>query len=458
MLPPLTSLKKNPVTLTFAALTIFGFLFFTPSDIAVFNDLAVPYLYLLLPVKLVLGALLHLNLFHLVTNLVIWIAAGLHLETDIGSKSLLGITLAAIIIGGVLETLLVNANFIGLSSACYGLIGLIIWNRIGVSQGLAIGLIAIVLIGGLDFIFNWGANNREIAYGAHFGGLMAGFFSGFGLGQKNTNSAKAVFRPMQDYDIESVLDIIYAHDEDDGEEAAAAFKKTLEHKFVLALGRQVIGMTGFRPDPDAPRTAWLSFTYIHEDFRQNGHAYWMMLQLRDVLQAHDIERLFIATSDYIDEDSGEDIYLAARNFYEYKLNAEREILIENFYGPGEARYIYSLPVTEQVASPSPRPDNVKARFVGLNQAAESDTSYVAEWEELIDGEANAESKLETKSLQDLIDEVSSYNGKALFVTLPDYISDQHVQELRGAGFREIGTLRDYFAKGVGETYWGLYIA
>ena len=220
----------------------------------------------------------------------------------------------------------------------------------------------------------------------------------------------------------------------------------------------MIGMTGYRPEPDTRHAAWLSFTYIQEDFRKTGNAYWMMLQLRDVLEARGIERLFIATSDYVDEETGEDIYLPARNFYENKLNAEREIRLENFYAPGEARYIYSLPVIDRTSAATPPPEGVKARFVGLDEASESDTSYVVVWEEQIGDMPDPESKLATKSLQDLVAEVSTYSGRALFVTLPDYISAQHSRELRDAGFRELGTLRDYFSKNVGEVHWGLYFA
>ena len=182
----------------------------------------------------------------------------------------------------------------------------------------------------------------------------------------------------------------------------------------------------------------------------------MMLELRNVLEAEGIERLFIATSDYIDEETGDDIYHPARSFYENKLNAEREIRIESFYAPGESKYIYSLPVTERSASEIDMPSHVKARFVGLDEASESDTSYVALWEEDPANENFPPSKLVTRTLQDMIDEVESYKGKALFVTLPDYISAHHEAELAAAGFEDLGTLRDYFSKDVGEVHWGLY--
>ena len=108
--------------------------------------------------------------------------------------------------------------------------------------------------------------------------------------------------------------------------------------------------------------------------------------------------------------------------------------------------------------PTPPAEGATARFVGLDEAAESDTSYVIVWEEQIGETPNPESKLATKSIEDLVAEVGTYHGRALFVTLPEYISDQHVGELRAAGFRDLGTIRDYFSKGVGEVHWGLYFA
>ena len=184
---------------------------------------------------------------------------------------------------------------------------------------------------------------------------------------------------MEESDVAPILEIIYDHDEDDGEEAEEAFEETLADKYVITYEGRVMGMTGFKADPHMPQTAWLSFTYIHDYFRRKGNAYWMMLELRHVLQSAGVRHLFIATSDYVDEDTGEDIYLAARNFYEDKLNARRELRLENFYAPGEAKYIYSLPVGDPDELNKGTPDiptENTVRFVGLEEAPESDLSLI----------------------------------------------------------------------------------
>lgn len=455
----LQTIHKTLVTFIVAALAIIGFILFDPTTITSFGQFSPPLSYILYPFKLILASFLHVSFFHLFTNLVIWLMAGLYIEADIGSKNFLIIAIIATLLGGLLETLWVDPKFVGLSSACYGLIGIIIWQKISKDKGVKgtiYGFIIAILFAGFDTIFNWVASPHQIAYAAHIGGLMAGFFSSLGLNKGGSNEPHRVFRPMMDADIKAILEIIYDHDEDDGEEAEAAFRHSLADKYVMEFEGRLMGMTGFKTDLDASNVAWLSFTYIHDFFRQRGNAYWMMLELRKVLEADGIERLFIATSDYIDEETGDDIYHPARNFYENKLNAEREIRIESFYAPGESKYIYSLPVTERSAAPTEAPAHVKARFVGLDEAAESDTSYVTLWEEDPANGNFPPSKLETRTLVDLIDEVKSYNGKVLFVTLPDYISVHHAAELSAAGFENLGTLRDYFSKDVGEVHWGLY--
>lgn len=453
-------ISRFPVTCLVTALTILGFALFQPSDIEGFARLPLWLNAGLYPVKLVLGSFLHVSFYHLLSNLAIWVFAGIYVETEVGSWRFIALTLAATLTGGVLETIWAGSKFIGLSGACYGLIGFVIWQKFAENkgvQGAVIGVIAAALFAVADTAFNWVASPDQVAYTAHIGGVMAGFLSSLGLNKLGTGSGpNRVFRPMIETDIAPILEIIYDHDEDDGEDAEAAFANTLDNKYVMEFEGRVMGMTGFRADIDTQNAAWLSYTYVHDYFRKNGNAYWMMIELRKILQDSGVERLFIATSDYVDEDTGEDIYLAARNFYEHKLNAEREIRIDNFYAPGESKYIYSLPVSSRSAPKTTPHEDAKARFVGLDVASESETSYVALWQDDPMDDTLPPSNLETKTLEALIDEVKSYSGKALFVTLPDYISQRHSSELLAKGFSDIGTLRDYYAKDVGEVHWGLY--
>jgi len=464
----LNALKNYPITIVISVLVTIAFILFQPSDV---ETLQLPVLY---PVKLIAASFLHVNAVHYLSNLVLWCVLGYYLEPKISRRQFITIVILAILMGGALETVLFGPNFVGLSGACYGLLGAVIWQRFSQgrgTKGFRKGVFILFVMSVLDPVFNLIASPGQIAYAAHTGGLMAGFLSslGFGKGQGQGQGSEPhrIIRPMTEADIKPVLEIIYDHDEDDGEEAEAAFEETLADKYVMEFEGRMMGMTGFRPDPDTANTAWLSFTYIHEFFQRRGNAHWMMLALRDILEESGIERLFIATSDYIDEDTGEDIYLPARNFYENKLNARYELKIDDFYAPGESKYIYSLPVTDRSEQSEPVNVNTKARFVGLGEASESDTSYVTLWEEDMgqgdmgedtndDTRENTQSHLPTKSLYELIDEVKSYGGKALFVTLPDYISNHHTKELREAGFKDIGTLQDYFAKDIGEVHWGLY--
>ena len=447
-------LRACPVTITVTVLCVIGFAVFTPADISwLIGDSSEGEL-IRLPIKLIAGAFLHVSSGHLLMNLAIWGLVGYYLEPKFGSLRLAGTAAVAALAGGVPETLLVDGQFVGLSAACYGLVGMLIWDSFARGKGaggVIIGAAFALTAGIVDSAFSYLASAQQIAYAAHIGGLMAGFFSSLGLGQ--SKGPNRVFRPMTDADVPAVLEIIYDHDEDDGEEAEAAFKETLADKYVMEYEGRMMGMTGFRPDPDSGQTAWLSFTYIHNFFRKNGNAYWMMLELRNVLESEGIERLFIATSDYKDEETGEDIYLPARNFYEHKLGARRELWIEDFYGEGEARYVYSLPVSDRSEATATPPEGSRARFVGVEEAAESEDAYIAEWEEMGSAYAKPQTRFDEKSLGELIDEVKSYDGNTLYVTLPDYISANHKSDLLDAGFKEIGQLSDYFSAGVAEVWW-----
>ena len=437
-------------------MTIVGFVGFKPSDIAVFPTT-------IMPIKLLSASFLHLNLSHLVMNLAFWIIAGCHLEARSGSKAFIIIFILSTLIGGVLETLILDEKFIGLSAACYGVLGALIYkhtqeeNR---KKPLLHGLTLLIAFAAIDIGLNLFIRSYQVANFAHAGGLMAGFLSSFGFGKNNTDTPNRTFRPMEEFDVAAILEIIYEHDEDDGAEAEAAFAKTLADKYVMTYEGRVMGMTGFRVDPYVPETAWLSFTYIHDFFRKRGNAYWMMLELRDVLERAGVRRLFISTSDYIDEQTGEDIYLPARNFYEHKLNAKRELYIENFYAPNESKYIYSLPTgSDATSSQAPSiPTENTVRFVGLEDAPESETSYTVLWEEMTPGNMDPKNNRETKTFSQMIAELESYRGKALFLSLPNYLSDNHSHELRDAGFRELGVLDEYYGIGISEVHWGQYFA
>jgi len=416
----LETLRKCPFTLLISAATVLGFVFFKPADIEVFPAS-------LILVKLVFASFLHLNLNHLILNLGLWLVIGWHLEPQIGTKRLIFVAVLSTLVGGLLETVLIDSRFIGLSAACYGLLGVLIWQRFAEgkgTRGFLQSLMLVIVLAALDMAFNSSISSQQVANAAHTGGLMAGLFSSLGFGRNQGDTPNRIFRPMEESDVAPILEIIYDHDEDDGEEAEEAFEETLADKYVMTYEGRV-----------------------------------MMLELRHVLQSAGVRHLFIATSDYIDEDTGEDIYLAARNFYEDKLNARRELRLENFYAPGEAKYIYSLPVgdpDELNKGTLDIPTENTVRFVGLEEAPESDTSYVVLWEEMGPDDVEPKSSRATKSFPEMIAELKTYGGKALFLSLPEYLSDNHSRELRNEGFRELGVLHEYYGAGISEVHWGQY--
>ena len=237
----LETLRKCPFTLLISAATVLGFVFFKPADIEVFSAS-------LILVKLVFASFLHLNLNHLILNLGLWLVIGWHLEPQIGTKRLIFVAVLSTLVGGLLETVLIDSRFIGLSAACYGLLGVLIWQRFAEgkgARGFLQSLMLVIVLAALDMAFNSSISSQQVANAAHTGGLMAGLFSSLGFGRKQGDTPNRIFRPMEDSDVAPILEIIYDHDEDDGEEAEEAFEETLADKYVMTYEGRVMGTVSY---------------------------------------------------------------------------------------------------------------------------------------------------------------------------------------------------------------------
>ena len=278
---------------------------------------------------------------------------------------------------------------------------------------------------------------------------MAGLFSALGLGKRRSESGLE-FRPMGPGDVDEVLDIIHAFDEDDAAEAQASFERDMSCKYIVEAGGAIIGMSGYTVAEGASGVAWLSWTYVREDSRRRGAAFYMMMELRRVLEKKGFRKVFIATSDYKDEDTGEDIYAPARRFYERKLNARRELMIRDYYDVGESKYIYSLPVIDVPMEGAPADRSFHAEFSDIGLADESETGFVLLWDETQDASP------QKANLAKLIDRAKAKNAHAIFASLPPALSDNARTDLSVAGFSQIGKLHDYYAAGADDVYWALW--
>lgn len=280
---------------------------------------------------------------------------------------------------------------------------------------------------------------------------LGGMFGGGGPANGQGGSDLPVLRAMTPADLDTVYKIIYAFDEDDADEARSDFQRGEGRYFVFATRDEIVGCAGFSLDEETLGAAWLSWTYVAEAHQRNGHGTAMMIALRGFLEAAQARRLFIDTSDY--KEDGVDIYAPARSFYEDHLQARLEIVIEDFYQPGEAKYIYSLPVLEDdIAPPGDYSDydaaHLHLEFRDIAPAAESETGYVVAW-----AESDEPASDPVADLSRWVERARAKGGHLLSINLPSGLAKAHTHVLSGAGFTYLGQVQDYYAPGVHDDYW-----
>ncbi len=438
-------------------LVVFGFSLTTPRDFL--SVIAPETNWILSPLYFVGTNFLHLSWGHLLVNLVLWALLASRYEMKEGSLKLLGLIGLASIIGGFAEWVFNDLQFSGLSISIFALVAVYVFDWLsehlyffGRSRFFtctAAALLIFLMIG-IEAVIAY-SGGYKTAVAAHVGGAMAGLFSKLGMGSRGPGNGFP-FRAMRPDDVGPVLDIIFEFDEDDGEEAEESFERSLDHKFVVEIDGRIAGMTGFTIDDHGSDIAWLSWTYVHNDFKRKGIAFEMMQAIREKLERAGIRKVFIATSDYICEDTGKDIYKPARSFYENKLNATREIVVKDYYGKGESKYVYSLPVRDHSGAPVQQGQGIYPLFIELLEADESEGGYVIGWDE-------TERALDqTAALLKLIEQGRQKNAHAIFVTMPSGLSANGATSLTAAGFKQVGRITDYYAFGVDDTYWAYYLA
>ncbi len=453
---------KNPstyplITIIIGAICLifFAFSLATPDGFLAALDPARNWI--LAPLYFVGTNFLHLNWAHLLINLSLWGILASQYEWQEGPLNLIGIVIVASIFGGSLEWIVNDLKFSGLSISIFALLAIFVFDWLSEHPYFfdrsrfftcAAAAVLIFLFIGIEAVIAY-SGGYKTAVAAHVGGAMAGLFSKLG-GRGRGPSNGFPFRPMRQDDVGPVLDIIFDFDEDDGEEAEESFERSLDHKFVVEIDGRIAGMTGFSIDDHGSDIAWLSWTYVHNDFKRQGIAFQMMQSIRGELERAGMRKVFIATSDYICEETGKDIYKPARTFYENKLNATREIIVQDYYGKGESKYVYSLPVRDPMGAPVPQGDGFYPLFIELLEADESEGGYVIGWDE-------SERALDqTGALLSLIDQGRQKNAHAIFVTMPSGLSANGATSLTAAGFRQVGRITDYYAFGVDDTYWAYY--
>ena len=263
------------------------------------------------------------------------------------------------------------------------------------------------------------------------------FSSIFGGG---SNSPPQI-RPMEQGDLGAVLRIIHQYDEDDFEEAREHLRENSEGMMVITKGGKVVGMTGAEPDPQGDSIAWLSWTYIDRQHAGQGLGRQMVDGLLHTLRQEGFRKLFISTSDYKDE--GEDIYAAARKFYE-KIGAKLEVVIPDYHAPGENRYMYGL---DLIPPPSrdQHPEGGCLRFSNIEEAPESEGGLALTWDMV---ETQAPPASVDSNLGPLVQQARSRGARILVAAVPSDLCANIGEPLQTAGFQHHGRLLDYFEPNV----------
>lgn len=394
----------------------------------------------------------HKDFLHLTLNLFVIAYAGSHCETAKGGPFLLFVALASLLIGSIAEYLLIDARFIGLSAAAYGLAA---WSAIDIF-GATLARSLLIAICFFAIIAAERSNTAFVAHaaGALSGGLIAVFGRIFSKKKPARNPAQADseqsdyrLRPMTMADIPVAVEIISLTDEDDAEEAEANLaERQCRGMYVLEKAGETIGISGFYKSDDVEDIAWLSWTYLHPTAQGKGGGQFMMKELLRILDEEDIRKLFIATSDY--REDGENIYAAAHAFYE-TFGAQKELQIDDYHDSDEAMILYGFgnprydSLTPRLGEPAAGID-----FQGINAAAESIHGFEIQWE------SSPETQVVT-GLDNCISQARSQNARILFVALPEDIAKVASASLSEAGFENCGTLQDYYEKGQGQVYWAL---
>ncbi|WP_208353764.1 GNAT family N-acetyltransferase [Pseudaestuariivita rosea] len=418
-----------PITIGLIMAGLFAFYQWGPGGFAVPDD---PWLRFK---TVLINIFRHGSQGHLLGNVLVIGFAGYFIETRTNSLRLLGLVVTAAVVGSAFELIMVNAQFVGLSGIAYAMAAyaLLRPQDTGLSPfwAVVIGLAAL-----FETVHQW----SEIAVYVHIGGALTG--GAFAMLGGLFGGGGPRLKPMEFKHLSKVIEIINETDEDD---AAEAEEHLLETQFqgmaVLIDGGKVIGVTGSSPVEDSDEAVWLSWTYLSEDHRGQGLGKFMVGALLDDLRAVGVRKMFISTSDYVED--GEDIYADARRFYQ-ALGAREELRVPAYHSHDEAKIVYGLNLTQSVVSSDAPPLATGVTFTGAPKAPESDGGAALTWQE---------GGVGVSGLAEAVRKADMGKARIVFTALPHDISALAASELQDYGFEKVGSLKDYYAAGEPQDWW-----
>ncbi len=258
-----------------------------------------------------------------------------------------------------------------------------------------------------------------------------------------------LLREMQEADIDAVVALITAHEEDDGEEAENDYRASggVQDQFVLEENGEIIGVTGFLSPPGCDNTHWLSWTYVHKDHTNQGKGRKILNELIEHLKQAGGRKLFVKVSDYVSEDDGA-IYAAALHLYQ-SLGFSIEITLKDFYDAGEAQIILGLhliPTDDNDAQFQTQDEQVPVEFNSVYEISETDDAYGFSWN------TEGDALFSVEDVQIGLDRAKEEGGRVVFLTFPSNFSGVG-EVLSKAGFVHEGVLQDYYEDGVHEDHY-----
>jgi len=261
----------------------------------------------------------------------------------------------------------------------------------------------------------------------------------------------ANLRPMYMSDLVRVTAIIDGHDEDDAEAARDDFQENgVDDHFVFEVNEQIVGVTGYLRVPATDNTAWLSWTYVTPSECGKGYGRAMLEALLDKLKTADARKVFVKVSNYEDPEDGK-IYERALQLYK-KLGFELELTNKDFYDQNEDQLILGLalsPADEETAVLEEKP---VIRFNGLFEIGETEGAYTFSWTVKDKKTLFGKRSFSVEDLQLGLKAVKDKGGRKVFITFPSNLPLIH-QPLQLAGFKYVGSLRNYYEDGVDEMHF-----
>ena len=254
-----------------------------------------------------------------------------------------------------------------------------------------------------------------------------------------------VLKKMESRHFRQAIEIIAQTDEDDAAEAEESLReREASGMYVLEENGKVLGLTGALPADVNGDVAWLSWTYLHEDFHGTGKGRFMVDEMLGILSGSGVRKIFIATSDYTED--GEEIYAAAHKLYE-SFGAEVEMRIPHYHDVDETKIVYGM-VNPNSDLPTSEDDSTAmgVHFSELSKAPEAAGGYALGWEISDAG---------VTGLDECLKKARDEGARIVFASLPSDLSGLAGDKLKDSGFEHCGELQDYHNIGLSDVWWSL---